>query len=407
MKTLRRTLVLVALATGWIACNSSGESKKMAPEASPVSSVPAAPAKPDFTLFMIGTDNLLLRDQPSKTGSKVISKFAQGDFVECTGKVSDKKEEALIHNIPMKEPYYEVISTTPEQHKGWAFGGALTPVYAGARASSPDLGKLSQLTTFLKPLSTKKLDSGKKAWDYVKTNFATANGPLADAAFVILEQFMTNLERDGEFYSMTEKIDYSDDDYKAMQDGSFDVSKYPETKALDASGFSIAMGEGSVFPVSSTAKFHAFFSSKVTPAMKAYLDQALLESKVQAWDDGGIIIPLEQLADRAAFWENFNKQYPYFILKARTQESQNWVSLALLNGENNTPTYDFNSMAIDENFKKVWAYILQKYPGTDLAKLAKQLNDLCAAEGWKRSEKVTALQMSFAEKFYPSEPTAQ
>ncbi|MEI6410859.1 MAG: hypothetical protein WCR52_15825, partial [Bacteroidota bacterium] len=97
----------------------------------------------------------------------------------------------------------------------------------------------------------------------------------------------------------------------------------------------------------------------------------------------------------------------YFILKARTQESQNWVSLALLNGENNTPTYDFNSMAIDENFKKVWAYILQKYPGTDLAKLAKQLNDLCAAEGWKRSEKVTALQMSFAEKFYPSEPTAQ
>lgn len=404
MKTLLRVLFLIVIATGWIACNSASETNKQAQQdAAPINGLTATPAKPDFSLFMIGTDNLLLRDQPSKTGSKVISKFAQGDFVEGTGKVSDKKEEATIHNIPLKEPYYEVISTTPEQHKGWAFGGALTPVYVGTRANSPDLGKLSQLTMFLKPLNTKKLDSGKKAWDYVKTNFSSANGPLADAAFVILEQFMSNLERDGEFYSMTENVKFSDDDYKAIQEGNFNTGKYPITKALDENGFDLAMGEGSVFPVSSTAQFHAFFSSKVTPATKTYLDQELLESKVQAWDDGGIIIPLEQIADRAAFWEKFNKENPYFILKARTQESQNWLALALHNGENNTPTYNFESMAIDENFKKVWAYILQKYPGTDLAKSIKTLNDLCAAEGWKRTDKVTALQMAFAQKIYPTE----
>ncbi|MBK8425761.1 MAG: hypothetical protein IPL27_07170 [Lewinellaceae bacterium] len=113
-----------------------------------------AKVKPQVYLFATTVDKLNLRDQPNKAG-KVIAQFAEGDFVESNGEVSPNKEEAQLRGITYLEPYFKVTSTTPEQHNGWAYGGALQRVYAGSRAGSPDLGKLSQFTMFLKTLDAK------------------------------------------------------------------------------------------------------------------------------------------------------------------------------------------------------------------------------------------------------------
>ena len=300
MKTTKLFLGCVLTATLFIACNSDTSASKRSGVAQdalpPVQPVPNA--KPDIYLYLVTVNNLLLRDQPTKTGSKVVSKFQSGDFVEGTGEVSDKKEEAIIREIPMTEPYYRVVSTTPEQFKGWAFGGALLPVYAGDRRNSPDMGKLSQFALFLKSLNPKKLDSGKKAWDYVKSNFANANGSLADASFIMMEFFLRQMIAEGEFYTMTEKIQWAEEDYNLIDANKFDVNKYPATKSIADNGFSLAVGEGMVFPMVDWQKLNDFFASKVTPPMKAFINQTLLEDKAQAWSDGGIIIPFEQIADR-------------------------------------------------------------------------------------------------------------
>ncbi len=356
----------------------------------------AGPAKPEITLYVTGVDKLNLREQPSKDG-KVITQLAEGVFVRGTGEVSSNREEANLRGIPYNEPYIRVATSAAEQRTGWAYGGALIPVYAGAIAGSPDSAVLSQLAGFLKMLNTKKLDSGKEAWNYAEKNLANTSGTTADAAFILLERFFRRLEAEGELYTLTEKQNWTEDDYRAVSEDKFDMAKYPVTLLLKENGFRLEEGEGMVFPVSDRRKLQSYFGSKTTPAMKSFIDQSTAEQIEKPWDDGGIIIPLEKLADRAAFWEKFNRENPWFPLNEETKESERWMRLVLVNGSDNTPTFDYETQAISADFKKVWDYVLHQYPGTTLAKTVKEITDLCAAEGWKRTKKVEAWQTKYAE----------
>ena len=357
--------------------------------------MPAAP-KPEMYLYLVKVDNLNLREAPNKDG-KVITKFAEGEFVEGKGEVSENKEEITLRDVFYNEPYIKVISTTPEQHTGWAYGGALNAIYAGPRHIAPDLGRLSQLAAFLKTLNVEKLDSGKKAIDYVHTNFANASGTLADAAFIMLQNFLFRMEIEGDYYAQTERIAWTETDFMDVWKERFDMNKYPLTKVLAANGFRLEEAEGMIFPVVDWAKLAAFFETKVTTPMKAYILQEVAEQKDMAFDDGGLVIGLDTLAERAVFWETFNKQNPYFVRSHETLESEHWLRMVLINGADNTPAYDYETLVITEAFKKNWAMILQKYPGTKLAKAVKEMSELCAAEGWKRTEKVEKLQQKIAE----------
>lgn len=371
--------------------------KQDAKQANTNSAPDPASVKPEVWLYVTTVDKLNMRDQPDKNG-KVVAQLAEGEFAEGTGEVSANKEEVTLRGLTYLEPYFKVVAGTTEQKTGWVFGGALQRIYAGSRAESPDRVKLSQLTGFLKTLDTKKLESGKKAWDFVSVNFAGATGSLADAAFILLEHFLRRMEHEGEFYKLIEKMNWSDEDYEAIAANKFDMNKYPLAKSLAENGFELAEGEGMVFPVTDWNKLQAFFGAKAGPAMKKYLDQQTSERNTPAWDDGGIIISLEMLADRAAFWEKFNRENPYFVLNEQTRESERWTRLVLVNGADNTPTFDYETQAISEDFKKVWAYIQQKYPGTTLAAKSKEIADLCAAEGWKRTKQVEDWQTKYAEE---------
>jgi hypothetical protein len=54
---------------------------------------------------------------------------------------------------------------------------------------------------------------------------------------------------------------------------------------------------------------------------------------------------------------------------------------------------------VSEDFKSVWEYIQQQYPNTELGKKTKELTDLCATEGWKRTEKVEAFRENVAQQY--------
>ncbi|MCW5922111.1 MAG: hypothetical protein KIS77_07210 [Saprospiraceae bacterium] len=354
-------------------------------------------AKPALVLYIVTVDKLNLREEPNKSG-KVLAQIAENTIVEGTGDVSDNREEATLRNLTYNEPYHKIIVSSPAQHTGWAYGGALMRIYAGPKDGSPDFASIAQLATFLRTLDAKKLDSGKKAWDYVTAQFGTTNGPLADAAFILLERFLRRMEAEGEFYQLTEQMNWAENDYQAIAENKFDMNKYPLSKSLAENGFGLEQGEGMIFPTADWNKLRAFFGPKTTPTMKAFLDQQTHEINHRAWDDGGIIISLEELANRSAFWEKFNRENPYFLLNEQTKQSEQWTRLVLVNGADNTPTYDYETQAIDERYKQVWAYIQQKYPGTELAKRAKEIADLCAAEGWKRTKKVEDWQMKYAEE---------
>ncbi len=359
--------------------------------------VPPPSAKPEMHLYTTTVDNLNLRDQPNKAG-QVITQLKEGDFVESTGEISPNKEKATLRGIQWEEPYYKVVSTTPEQRTGWAYGGALQRVYSGPRATSPDLGKLTQLSMQLKALDTKKLDSGKQAWNFVQSNFAGTKGTTADAAFLILEHFLSRMEMEGEFYKLTEKVKWADEDYQSIAAGTFNPNKNPVTKSIHENGFALSTGEGMVFPVVDWKKLSDFFADKVTPPMKSYLLQNAMENMDNAMDDGGFALPMPEIADRAAFWEKFNLDHPYFVRHEETMESQRWLRHALTNGADNTPVFTGEGGEVNPEFADMWKYVQQKYAGTAIAKRVKEFSDLVTTEGGKRTKKVEELQQKYNEE---------
>jgi len=387
-------LSVLAASTMLPACKN--DPKQAASSPSPETTLPTPPPspKPEVYLYATSVDKLNLRDQSNKNG-KVVTQFAEGDFVEGNGEVSANKEEVTLRGIPYNEPYFKVTSTTPEQHNGWAFSAALVPVYAGPRATSPDLGKLVQFSSFLKTLNVKKLNSGKKAWEYVSQNLGNAQGTLADATFILLERFLFRMETEGNFYELTEKNKWQDSDYEAIGNETFDMNKYPITKSMAENGFRLEQGEGMIYPIVDWEKLGAAFATKVTPPMKNYLEQIIAEQKNQMWSDGGIVIPLEQVADRADRWEKFNKANPYFVRSEETKHSQDALLFMLICGADNTPVFAGETEPVSEDFKKVWAYVEQKYAGTELGKSVKEMADLVAAEGGKRTKKVEALMQKY------------
>lgn len=393
-KIVTNTLLLFMLLLA--ACKQDVKNTNTAPTAAPANTVAAT--KPEVILYAVGLDNVLLRDQPSQQGSTAVTKLPEGVFVTGTGEKSTKKEEAVLRGIPYTDVFLKVTSTTPEQHNGWVFAPALIPVYAGTTQSSPDLGKLSQLTQFLKTLNTKKIESGKKAWDYVATNYSDSNGALADAVFILLEHFLTRMEIEGEFYTQTETVDWKPEDVEAIVSNSFAMNKYPVSKKFAENGFTLETGEGQVFPIPDWQRIQQFFVGKVSAPFKQYIDQEAIERRDLDSDDGGLIIPMSEIADRAAFWERFNTENPAFVLSERTQMSEHWMRLTLINGMDNTPAYDWESKAVNEDFKNAWAAVQQKHPGTKLAAKCKEISELYASEGWKYTPKVEAWITKFQEE---------
>lgn len=350
-------------------------------------STPLPSAVPEQYLYQISVNKLNLREAPKKDAS-VVLQFAAGDFVEGKGEVSENEEEVTLRNIPYKEPFYKVTTLQQPAHTGWAFSAALTPVYAGSMTTSPDMNKLLPFSKYLTSLNVKQLDSGKKAWEYVTQYLSNAQGTLSDATFILLERFLFQMEVEGDYYKFTEEIAWKEGDYMAIHDEKFDLNTYPETRQIAENGFRLEVGEGMIFPIVDWKRFGDFFATKVTPPMKQYIEQVVFEQKNLMWDDGGLIIPLEQVADRGHWWERFNKSNPYFVRKDETLGFQKELEFILICGADNTPVFDYETKLVSKDYQQAWAYVAEKYAGTEMGKSVKTYADLVAAEGGKMTPKV-------------------
>lgn len=377
-----RLFFAAALAASFFACKS--DAPKTAPDT-------GAATKPELFLYAANVDNLRLRDKPDQS-SGVIAQVKEGAMLEGAGNESTNQEEIELRGIPFRAPYYQVTALSGDKPSGWAFGGALTCVYAGPRKDSPDAARIGAFAEYLKTLNPRDIASGGKAWAYVETELADASRPLADAAFILLERFLRRMHAEGEFYKMTEKVSFTEADGQAIYTDRFKHDKYPETALIAANGFRLVFGEGSIFPVVNWGRFQDYFGPRATSPMQIFINQRTAEQNVQMFDDGGLLIPLEKVADVAVFWEKFNRNNPYFPLGDQSRESERWLRIVLTCGSDNTPVFSGDTMTASQNFRSAWDYIQQTHPNSNLAKLTKQLTDLCAAEGWKRTQKVQDFQ---------------
>lgn len=354
--------------------------------------------KPEVFLYVVEVDNLRLRDQPGQS-SQVVTQLKQGTVVEGLGIESDLQDEVELRGISVRAPYLQVTALAGDKPKGWAFGGALTHLYAGTRADMPDTERIAAFAAYLKTLDHKILNSGGMAWQYAEENFSDVSQPSADAAFVLLERFLRRMGTIGELYKLTENLTFSESEAEAIYQHKFDHSQNPVTTNLLVNGFRIATSEGMYFPITDWNHLQDFFGPRTTASMQKFINQRTAESRNTMFDDGGIVIPLIYLADVAVFWEKFNRENPYFPYHAEARESERWLRLVLVNGADNTPVFSYETNMVSEDFKSVWDYIGQRFPKTELAKRTKEMAEVCAAEGWKHTERVDMLRAKMAEDY--------
>jgi len=215
-----------------------------------------------------------------------------------------------------------------------------------------------------------------------------ANGPLADAAFTLLEAFMRRVERESGLEDVAAMERFSPEEIEAIFLKNFDPESKPFTAALVANGFRLVTSEGLIFAIPDLRRFQDFFSPRVTHPMQVYLNQRTAEQRVPMISDGMVLLPLANLADLAVFWEKFNRQNPKFLRIDETQASERWLQYVVLSGTDNTPLFDPNSGQVHADFRKTWDYIQREFPDTQTAQLVKQLMDICEAAGWKQDKKI-------------------
>lgn len=360
---------------------------------------PADPNRPEYFLYAVRVDDLPLRKKPEQDAT-IVAHLAEGELVEGKGETSAQREEMTLRGQTYRAPYVLVNRLKDEKQAGWAFSAGLTELYAGPQANRPEPGAIEAFNRHLQGLDFRDITSGAKAWRYVEKHFEAVPAPLADAAFLLLEQFLRRMEIEGELWKITEgRLPFSEADAQAVYKGRFDYSKYPITDSLYTNGFRLAWGEGMFFPVVNWDRLREFFGPRVSPAMQRYIIQRTEEYKHPIYEDGGIVVPLEAVAEMAVWWENFNRRYPYFVRREETRESEAWLRLVLLNGVDNTPVFSAETDEVSQAYRSAWEYTLQRHPKTELARRVREMADLCAAEGWKRTEKINALRARILQEY--------
>ncbi len=353
---------------------------------------PADPNKPEYFLYVTRVDDLPLRKKPEKD-AMIVAHLSEGELLEGKGEASLQREELTLRGVTQRKPYWWVTRLKEEKQSGWAHGGGLSELYAGPVAKAPDIGAIEAFIRHLQGLDLKDLSSGAKAWRYVEKHFESVSPALADAAFLLLEQFLSRMEIEGELWKLTEgRLPLSEADAQAVYQGRFDYNKYPLTAAIDSGGFRLAWGEGMFFPVVNWERLRDFFGPRVSASMQKYLLQRTLEYSNPIYRDNALVVPLEAVAEMAVWWEDFNRRHPYFVRRDETQESEAWLRLVLINGTDDTPVFPPESEEVAQSYRSAWEYVLQRHPKTELARRVKEMMDVCAAEGWKRTEKVNALR---------------
>lgn len=355
--------------------------------------------KPEYFLYAVRVDDLPLRKKPEQDAI-IIAHLAEGELLAGKGELSANREELTLGGVTYRERYVFAHRLKEEKQAGWAYGAGITELYAGPEVQRPDPAALEAFIRHLQGLDPRDLSSGSKAWRYVEKHLEATTTPLADAVFVLLEQFLRRIEVEGELWKLTEgRLPFNEADAQAVYQGRFDYSKYPLTDSLYSNGFRLAWGEGMFFPVVNWERFRDFFGPRVSQPMQRYINQRMQEYKNPIYENGALIAPLESVVEMAVWWENFNRRYPYFIRRAETRESEAWLRLALLNGVDNTPVFSAETNEVSQAYRSAWEYTLQRHPKTELARRVKEMANLCAAEGWKQTNKVNALRARILQEY--------
>lgn len=140
-----------------------------------------------------------------------------------------------------------------------------------------------------------------------------------------------------------------------------DYQAYPEA-ILESAGFKYISVEGSEVPIIDYRFIDAYYG-KISQEMFEFSSFMSLNSEKYWAKDAAIVIPLEDLADRIAFGEQFMVKYPDSVMKDKVEQQYEYYLKSFLGGLDNTPLVLFDTNKVDPEFIAAFGYFLETYPG--------------------------------------------
>lgn len=129
----------------------------------------------------------------------------------------------------------------------------------------------------------------------------------------------------------------------------------------------VSDGEGGVSVVPSYETILPTVKARTSAAVDSYLDLAAKEDTTPVFRDAGLAVELPELADRLVLSEELTKASLPKMFAAEAVRLNRYYTHALVNGADNSPSVDYNTTALNEEFRKAYDYLLAKYPSSKAA----------------------------------------
>ena len=161
-------------------------------------------------------------------------------------------------------------------------------------------------------------------------------------------------------------------------------------------GLLVSAVEGSPFIDTNPEVVNPIFLKHLTKPAQGYHELMGIETLEPMSSDGGIIIPISELAERMMSWEKLLAEHSEFQLRKEAQYAYNSYLFFLIAGMDNTPPYDYETGKLNPEHITVYQSIIEKHPNSKSAESLKPLVDMLAKNDYKRTEESSAYIRKFS-----------
>lgn len=319
--------------------------------------------------FIVMVDNLRMR-QTAGLKSEVVRKLAEGTIVLSDGITSDFSDRVTLRGKEYYEPYHKIYLKNDPDQVGWVYGGAIMKVYHDDN-EYPFSSNLDGLATGLIRRKKETLDDGLEIITALAKDQASSPA-WNDALFYLGTRMIGDLSKQQSFYKDFEKQVFTQEEYNAIFNHTFDYASRPIAQKVHRAGMQLKASEGSVYADLSDVQLGKWIGGPFSESVNDYIAIRKKEEAQRITSDAALVAPLQVVVDllilQDAFVEKYTDYHP--LMKRVLSDRENNYSL-VLNGTSNTPAFTHGSGELDPEFQKGWEYFIQKHPDHSLVKAIK------------------------------------
>jgi len=168
--------------------------------------------------------------------------------------------------------------------------------------------------------------------------------------------------------------------------------------SLNHYGFKFDLTDGLLFINFSSPEYILNnLKGSLSNSMEEYIKQTFKEAAQKPMNDGKIILPLKNIAQRVIWWESFINHNQNFILVSECRMTYKFYMSLLFSGDEQAAFDGYNSKSIDEKYRQTYKEIINNYNGTKTAEAIGKYYRLLQENGFKVNREIE----SFAENFQP------